>query len=145
MLTAPLVASGTLDYVAPDYIRKRTITPVQEEFVLQQDQITLTGGPGNKQHRFSVGEAPGIGELAEGIRATLAGDLPGLQQNFDVTLSGGQAGWQLVLKPKDSRAAHFIAWIAIRGDGNAIGSVDTASGDGGHSEMRITEDHLDAR
>jgi hypothetical protein len=144
MLTAPLLASGSLDYVAPDYIRKRTTAPVREDFVLRGDEITLTGGPGNQTHRFSLGQAPGFGELAEGIRATLAGDLPALQQSFVTSLSGAPSGWQLVLQPKDAQARHFIAWIAIRGDGNAISSVDTASGDGGHSEMRITEDHMNA-
>ncbi len=145
MLTAPLLASGSLDYVAPDYIRKRTTAPVREDFVLHGDEITMTGGPGSETQRFSLGQAPGFGELAEGIRATLAGDLPALQQSFVMRLSGAPSGWQLVLQPKDAQARHFIAWIAIRGDGDAISGVDTASGDGGHSEMRITEDHLDAR
>jgi hypothetical protein len=145
MLTAPLLASGTLDYTAPDYIAKRTLAPVQENFILQKGEITLTGGPGNQTHRFSVAQDPEIGGLAEGIRGTLAGDLPGLEQIYTVTLSGSEADWQLVLKPKDARLAHFIAWIAMRGDGNQISSIDTAGGDGSHSEMRITKDRLDAQ
>jgi hypothetical protein len=118
---------------------------VREDFVLQGDEITLTGGPGNQTQRFALGQAPGFGELADCIRATLSGDLLALQQAFVSSLSGGPSGWQLVLQPKDGQARHFIAWIAIRGDGNAISSVDTASGDGGHSEMRITEDRLSVR
>jgi hypothetical protein len=145
MLTAPLLANGTLDYVAPDYIRKRTTAPVPEDFILQRDEITLTGGPGGQTHRFSMADDPEIGGLAEGIRATLAGDLPALEQIYVVAFSGSQAGWQLVLKPKDPRLEHFIAWIAFRGSGNRISSIDTAGGDGSHSEMRVTENQLDAR
>ena len=68
MLTAPLLASGTLDYVAPDYIAKRTLAPVREDFILQQGEITLTGGPGNQTHRFSV--ARGSGNWRAGGRDT---------------------------------------------------------------------------
>lgn len=144
MLTAPLLASGSLAYMAPDYIRKTTTAPVREDFVLRRDEITLTG-PGNQSHRFSLAQDPEIGGLAEGIRATLAGDLPALEQSYLVTFSGSRAGWQLVLVPKDQGLRHFISWIAIRGDGNRITGIDTASADGGRSEMRITEDLLDAR
>jgi hypothetical protein len=145
MLTTPLLASGTLDYVAPDYIRKHTTAPVQEDFLLQQDEITLTGGPGGQTHRFSITDDPEIGALAEGIRATLAGDLPALQQIYAVAFSGSQPSWQLVLKPKDPQLEHFIAWIAIYGSGNRISTIDTAAGDGSHSEMHVTETQMDAR
>ena len=50
-----------------------------------------------------------------------------------------------MLKPKDARLAHFIAWIAMRGRWQPDHGIDTAGGDGSHSEMRITEDRLDAR
>jgi hypothetical protein len=145
MLNAPLQATGTLAYVAPDAIRKTTMAPMRQDFVLQKDEITLTGGPGNQTHRFSLTQDPEIGGLAEGIRGTLAGDLPALQQIYGVTLSGAETGWQLLLRPKDPKLLHFIAWIAIRGHGNQIVEIDTAGGDGSHSEMHITEDAMDAR
>jgi hypothetical protein len=145
MLSAPLQASGTLAYVAPDTIRKTTFAPMREDFVLTQNEITLTGGPGNQTHRFSLRQDPEIGGLAEGIRGTLAGDLPGLQRLYGLSLSGSEANWQLVLKPIDPALAHFVTWIAIRGDGNRITGIDTAGGDGSRSVMTISEDRLDAR
>jgi hypothetical protein len=142
MLTAPLLSTGTLSYVAPDYVRKTTTSPAHQDFLLAHGVVTLTG-PDQQTQRFSVNQAPQIAGLVEGIRATLAGDLPALQRVYTVRLTGNEAGWQLFLQPKNPEAARFIKWIIIQGSQNRISAVDTASSDGGHSEMGITEDQRD--
>jgi hypothetical protein len=145
LLTAPLLASGTLTYAAPDYLRKTTISPVPEDFVLDHGKITITGGPDNQTHHFAVGDDPRIGGLVEGIRATLAGDLPTLERFYTVQLSGTTTDWQLDLLPRNADLAHFIKWILIRGSQGQISTIDTASSNGDLSEMSITEDQSDAR
>jgi hypothetical protein len=144
MLSAPLVASGSLTYVAPDYMRKTTLSPEPEDFILDHDQVTITGGPDNQTHSFSLAGDPRIGGLVEGVRATLAGDLPTLDRFYAVRLTGTEADWQLLLQPKDAGLMHFIKWIIIRGSQNRITVIDTASRDGDHSEMGILEDVNDA-
>jgi len=144
VLSAPLVASGSLTYVAPDYMRKTTLSPMPEDFVLDHDQVTITGGPDNQTHSFSMTGDPRIGGLVEGVRATLAGDLPTLDRFYVVRLTGTEAGWQLLLQPKDAGLMHFVKWIIIRGSQNRINVIDTASSDGDHSEMGIIEDVNDA-
>lgn len=145
MLNAPLMTSGTLRYVAPDYVRKTTILPMPEDFVLDHDTVTLANGANHQTERFSLRQAPQIGGLVEGIRATLAGDLPALEQVYSVRFSGSQAKWQLLLQPKSPDVARFVEWIIIRGSDDRIDAVDTASGNGGHTEMGISEDLSDAR
>jgi hypothetical protein len=144
MLTAPLLSAGTLRYVAPDIVLKITTSPVHQDFLLDHGVVTLTGLD-QQTHRFSVRQAPQIAGLVEGIRATLAGDLPALQRIYRVRLTGNEAGWQLLLQPKDPNLARFVQWIIIQGRKNRIDAVDTASSDGGHSEMGITEDQRDVR
>ena len=145
MLNAPLVTSGTLTYLAPAYVRKRTLAPIPEDFVLDHGQVTLTGGPQNQTHVFSLADDPRIGGLVEGIRATLAGDLPALGRFYTMRLTGNAANWQLLLQPKDAGLAHFIKWILILGSQNRIHAIDTASSNGDHSEMGIAEDVSDAK
>jgi len=140
VLSAPIQTSGTLGYVAPDHMQKITRTPVSEKFVLEGDTITLSGGPDNQVHTFSVAEYPQIGGLVEGIRATLAGDLPTLKRYYTVQLSGSAAHWQLLLQPNDAELTRFVKWIRIRGSGDRIEAVATKSSDGDHSEMSIVED-----
>ena len=144
VLSVPLLTSGSLTYVAPGYVRKTTVAPILENFVLDHGQVTMTGGPDHQTHVFSLTDDPRIGGLIEGIRATLAGDLPALQRFYNLRLSGNATNWQLLLQPKDAALTRFLKWMLIKGSQNRIDAIDTASGDGDHSEMAVTEDVGDA-
>ena len=145
LLTQPLIASGRLAYVAPSHIEKVTISPIPEKLVMDSDRVTIVSGPDNETHTFSVADYPQIGGLVEGIRATLAGDLPTLERIYSVRLSGSPAAWDLQLVPRDGDLAHVVKWIEFRGDGNRIRTIDTENADGDHSTMTIAPDGPDAR
>lgn len=145
MLNAPLVVSGTLDYVAPDMMKKTTLLPSPEVFALKGNEVTIVGGTNNKTQTFSLTDEPQIGGLAQGILATLAGDLPTLDRLFTLRFSGGPADWQLLLKPRSVELAKFISWIVVLGNQNHIEAINTESSDGDYSEMSITEHITDAR
>ncbi len=145
MLSTPLVTAGSLSYAAPDYLRKTTVAPVPESFILDHGLVTFSGGPDGQTQHFSLNADPRIGGLVEGIRATLAGDLPALERFYSVRLSGEAGNWQLLLRPKNPQAARMIRWIVIRGAGDRLEELDTASGDGDHSEMSISETVSNAR
>jgi hypothetical protein len=138
VLSAPLISTGTLTYVAPDYVRKVTISPVPEVFILDHGQIMLSGSTTGGPHVFSLNQDPRIGGLVEGIRATLAGDLPGLEQYYAVTLSGNAADWQLHLLPNNPGLQRFLRAITISGAGASINTIDTVSTDGSDSRMSIS-------
>ncbi len=145
VLNTPLVATGTLTYHAPDKMDKITLSPVPERFALDGTSITVTSGADQQTHKFSTADAPQIEGLTEGILGTLAGDLAALERVYDVQLSGGPEGWQLVLLPKNADIKKMIDWIAIRGAQNRITSIDTQSANGDHSEMSISETIANAR
>jgi hypothetical protein len=140
MLNAPLVTSGTLQYVAPDWMQKTTTSPVPERFLLNRGQVTITGGTDNQTHLFSLSDYPQIGGLVEGILATLSGNLPVLDRLYAVQLTGSPQAWQLLLEPRDAGLKRFIAWLRIGGDGNRIVFIDTQNSNGDHSEMSVVED-----
>ncbi|HVE22268.1 MAG TPA: LolA-related protein [Acidocella sp.] len=137
VLSAPLISTGTLTYAAPDYLRKTTLTPVPEIFTLDHGKVTLTGSPSGGTHVFALDQDPRIAGLVEGIRATLAGDLPALDRFYTVSLTGSAAGWQLHLLPKDPSLARFLRSITISGSQDRIATIDTESSDGSNSMMRI--------
>ena len=136
VLSAPLIDSGTLSFTAPDYLRKTTIAPAYETFILDHDQVTLTGGSGT--HVFQINQDPRIAGMVEAIRSTLTGNLATLQQYYTVTLSGNAASWQLHLSPKGDALTRFLRVITISGSANHITIIDTASADGSDSRMSIT-------
>jgi len=137
MLNAPLVASGTLTYVAPDHMEKITLAPVRERFLLDHNRVTITGGPGEQTHVFALTDDPRIAGLIEGIRATLAGDLTTLDRFYQVRLAGDAGNWQLLLQPRDPNLAHFVQSIRIQGSRGRIEAIYTATSNGDHSDMTI--------
>jgi hypothetical protein len=126
-------------------MRKTTLSPVVEQFVLDHEYVSMTGGPGNQTQRFSLAAAPQIAGLVEGVRATLAGDLPTLERFYKVQLTGTDSAWRLNLRPRSARSARFVTSIDILGSQDRIGEIDTRSPNGDHSEMTITEDVRDAK
>jgi hypothetical protein len=144
MLKAPLVSSGTLKYVAPDHLWKITLSPQRERFALDGEQVSMTGGRDDRTRTFSLTNDPQVAGLVEGIRATLAGDLSTLERFYDVRLTGDDAAWQLLLRPRNPDLAHVVSSLRIRGSKDRIEAIDTESADGDRSEMRIVEDAIDA-
>ena len=135
ILSAPLISTGTLTYVAPSYLNKATTAPRQENFTLDHGQVTLTSG--GATHVFALTQDSRIAGLVEGISGTLSGDLPGLQRIYHLTLTGSPVSWQLQLVPKDASLARFIRIMVITGSENRIAAIDTASADGSDSRMSI--------
>jgi hypothetical protein len=145
VLSQPLIASGTLLYVAPDQVQKITVSPQRERLALSGDTLTIEGGPDDRTRIMSLTSYPEVAAFVEGIRATLAGDLPALERFYTVQFSGDPTSWQIDLQPREERLRKLVQWIRIRGSGDQIRAVDTEQGDGDHSEMSIVEDIHDAR
>lgn len=139
VLDQPLIASGTLLYVAPDQVQKITVSPKWERLALAGDTLTIEGGAEDRSRTLSLARYPEVGALVEGIRATLAGDLPALRRFYEISLSGDAADWQLALVPKDATLRKLVKSIVIAGSGNTIRRVMTEDADGDHSDMSIVE------
>jgi hypothetical protein len=137
LLTTPLRTSGTLRYRVPDYLRKTVLTPSRQDFVLQGNAVTLTIA--GRTQRFDLSQAPSLAGLVEGVRATLAGDLPSLRQYYVIQLSGGAALWQLLLRPRDAALGHVLSWMSIQGSGNRVTEVDTGGAHGDLTRMSVDE------
>lgn len=145
VLNQPLVASGTLLYVAPDQVQKITVLPQRQRLALSGDTLTVEGGADDRVRTMSLASYPEVAAFVEGIRATLAGDLPALERFYQVEFEGNPGSWQLLLQPREARLQKLVQSIRIRGSGDLIRTVDTAEGNGDHSEMSITETVNDAR
>jgi outer membrane lipoprotein-sorting protein len=140
MLSEPLLASGTLLYLAPDQVQKITVLPQRERVAVRGDTVTIEGGQDERGRTLSLTDYPEIGGIVEGIRATLAGDLPTLRRFYAVQLEGSAADWRLMLQPTQPKLQKFVKQIRIAGSGNKVHTVETEDGDGDLSQMSIVED-----
>jgi len=139
MLTRPIRAEGTLSYVAPDRLEKITTAPALE--TIRLDGQTLTGTRSNgDDYTVDIAGHSEIAAMVEGIRSTLAGDLPTLQRYYTIAFSGAPEHWQMDLAPKDRRVREKVDRIRIAGAGTVIDTIAVDEKDGDRSEMTITPD-----
>jgi hypothetical protein len=135
LLERPVVSSGEMRYVAPDYLEKRTLKPKPELMLLDKDLITVQRGKQNISLRLS--EQPEILAFVASIRGTLSGDLPALQRNYALHLSGPRDNWTLTLSPSDPRIAELVTRITIGGKRDQVLTVEYQQADGDRSVMSI--------
>lgn len=135
MLDAPIESSGTLRYAPPDYLEMRTLKPRPEKVVVQGARITVEVD--GHSRRFDLDQAPAVGALVGGIRATLGGDLGALQRAYRVSLGGDEALWTLALVPRLPAARERVSEIDISGSGAWLRSIAIFEADGDHSLMRL--------
>jgi Outer membrane lipoprotein carrier protein LolA-like len=136
-LATPLVSEGTLHYVAPAHLEKRTSGPTREDLVVDGDELTIRKPSENLNRTLRLEQQPQIRALVESIRSTLAGDLSTLRRYYSVGLDGSTERWRLTLVPLDSRTREFLKVVRIDGIGRDIVGVDTVEANGDTSHMTI--------
>jgi len=112
-LTAPLVRRGTLRYVRPDRLEMQVDKPYFERLEVTGDRLTIENRDGRRQ--IDLASQPLAGVLVEGLRAVLAGDLPGLARRYRYRFEGEIGAWKLELEPLDKGAAAAVRRIEIEG------------------------------
>ena len=137
MLKAPIVTSGELFFDAPDRLEKRTLFPTPNDLILEGNQVSIVHGTTSRSFRLS--EYPQLRPLLDGIRATLAGDLPTLEQNFLIAVSLSSESWTLIFRPLPSEATPAYESIVVRGNAGKIREVTLERRPGERSHMIMTE------
>ena len=135
-LKIPLFSEGFMYYRAPSYLKKEVLTPEQESFVIQGNELSISG-PDRETRNLHLGDYPLLQGFVESLRATLGGDLGTLQQYYRVELQGNQRAWQLRLTPTERALAQYISRITIHGEASRIRSVHTLETDGDHSRTDL--------
>ena len=139
MLYAPIESSGTLRFAAPDFLEIRTLKPKRQSVVVRGGQVTVDADGTPRQ--FNLAEHPEVAALVDGIRATLNGDIAGLQRVYTTTFSGTRRLWTLKLVPRLDAARTHISEIDISGSGAAVLSIAIEQADGDRSLMTVHEIH----
>jgi len=140
ILTTPLESSGTLLYVAPDRLEKRTLSPRVESVLLEGDQLTLESAQPKRRRSIRLEDYPAVGVFVESIRSTLAGDLAALKRLFEIGLEGDERRWRMVLRPTDRNMQELLSEIRVGGSRGTIASIEFLEPNGDRSTMTITRD-----
>ena len=137
MLDAPIRSSGILRFAAPDMLEMQTLEPTRQRLLVRGRQVSVEVA--GRSQSFDLDRNPAVGALVEGIRATLDGDLAGLQRGYHTRLQGEQGRWTLVLVPRLPAARARVSEIDLSGSGASVRSIAVFQADGDRSWMRIHE------
>jgi hypothetical protein len=132
---APLRASGTLSFAAPDRFARYTVEPRAE--AMEVDGNTLTLKRGGRTRQMALDAVPEITLLVEAVRGTLNGNAVALERHFKVRVEGTAGRWILTLVPRDARMAAQVRELQIAGLNSDIRSVALWLADGDRSLMSI--------
>ena len=137
-LDLPLPSEGTLRWTAPDRLEKRTTFPIEERLTVEGGRMVYARPDRGVTREFALDDQPELRALVESVRATLAGDLPGLRRYYAIGFEGSAEGaWRMVLTPISARVRAAVQEIRLAGQGAQVRSVDTEGG-GGVTRLRIT-------
>ena len=136
LLERPLILRGELEYLGPGKLGKRVDTPYREQTRIADGEAIVQRGE-RAPRTFSLGQAPELEGFLRGFAALLGGDADALARDFDLSSSITANGWQLRLKPRDSRLARRILAIEVDGAGNAPRCFLTRDADGDVSVLLV--------
>lgn len=115
-LNAPLILEGWVKFTPPAQFERRVLDPISERYVIDGAFIRITDQQG-RTRTLTLADYPPLAGLADGIRATLTGDLETLRQRFSVSVGGTTDDWWIDLTPTDPPLAEAIARLRFEGQG----------------------------
>lgn len=135
MLDAPVVSRGEMQYRAPDWLERRTLSPRPERLLLDKDTLTLERD--KRRITMPVNQRPEVEAFVASVRSTLQGDRATLERHFTLALQNSAARWTLTLVPRESRLLGIVKRIDISGAAGAVDRIDYTQADGDRTEMRL--------
>ena len=140
-----ITTEGNMEYRAPDYIEKNTLTPFKERVVISGDSMEIkkeidTGKMKELEQTqtYSVQSHPLLKAAIESIRALLAGNFTLLEENYIMILEGDRGSWNMSLAPKSEEILEHIQEIRLTGEGFEIREVVTIQADGEESKLELS-------
>jgi len=144
LFKAPQKSDGTLRFRAPAWLEKETFHPRHERLRIDGDRVSwefaVERGM-NAYRSIAIDADPRLAALATSLRATLAGDLAGVQRYFTSDIAGTIGDWSVTLQPRDPIVAAAVARIVLAGRDRELLRVEILEAGGDRTVMTITPRH----
>lgn len=133
LLETAISTRGRLVYRAPDRIDK--IGEHGEQVSIDGDRLLVRDGSGS--HELSVRDYAPLERMVTALRATFAGDLVRLRQDFETDFGLAASGWSLALRPRERDLAASIERVEIAGHDADIERIAIAESGGDRRTLRL--------
>jgi len=138
-LPQPLTSNGVFVLSADRGLLWELRVPLFQDLLITADGIYRRGDGGKWQ---ALPQQIGSGRETRLFLAVLAGDTKGLQDNFDMQVSGSAGAWQLVMTPKSSLLKQIFQDIRING-GKLVERIELRETQGDRTVMEMKNARAD--
>lgn len=135
-LAAPVASSGTLRSSA-GVLERNVEMPRRETWRILADRMQLSTPGSDKVIEIPLDQAPAVAALAHTLRSLMAGNLEGLDAEFQLALSGDERDWTLQLTPRRPDVARQLAQISVHGRGRRLSSIVVIESQGDRTTTRL--------
>ncbi|WP_312543446.1 outer membrane lipoprotein carrier protein LolA [Achromobacter mucicolens] len=133
-LPQPLTSRGDFTLAAGKGLLWLLRTPIAQDLRINADGIARRDESGAWQ---ALPQHTGAGRENQLFLSVLAGDTRGLEENFDLALTGEAAGWKLTLTPRSALLKQIFSTIQIDG-GALVDRIELRETQGDRSVLQMT-------
>lgn len=133
-LPQPLTSRGDFTLAAGKGLLWLLRTPIAQDLRINANGISRRDESGAWQ---ALPQHTGAGRENQLFLSVLAGDTRGLQENFDLTLTGEARAWQLTLTPRSALLKQIFNTIQIDG-GALVDRIELRETQGDRSVLQMT-------
>lgn len=133
-LPQPLTSRGDFTLAAGKGLLWLLRTPIAQDLRINADGIARRDESGAWQ---ALPQHTGAGRENQLFLSVLAGDTRGLEENFDLALTGEATGWKLTLTPRSALLKQIFSTIQIDG-GALVDRIELRETQGDRSVLQMT-------
>lgn len=133
-LPQPLTSRGDFTLAAGKGLLWRLRTPIAQDLRINADGIARRDESGAWQ---ALPQHTGAGRENQLFLSVLAGDTRGLEENFDLALTGEATAWKLTLTPRSALLKQIFSTIQIDG-GALVDRIELRETQGDRSVLQMT-------
>lgn len=140
-LKRPLRTSGRVVFARGQGVLWLIEKPYQASYALGAETVTEIGPDGARRVR-AAREVPALAQVGRVFEAIFQGNVRGLEEHFEVKVSGDTEKWRVDLTPKPA-LERFLKSIAARG-GRFLDSIEVEETRGDRTRIEFHDARLDA-
>lgn len=140
-LPQPLTSSGRFTLSSTQGLLWELRAPLHQDLLITADGMFRRDDGGKWQ---ALPQPVGSGRETRLFLAVLAGDTQGLQDNFDIALTGAASAWELVMTPKSALLKQIFSDIRITG-GKLVDRIELRETQGDRTVMEMKNARADTK
>lgn len=137
LLAAPLKSQGRLHFARPDRMLRRTTSPTTAAVLIRDGELSFSDG--QRSDQLDLSSSPVVRHFVQSFVALLAGDEETLQRLYDITLTVGDDGWEMVLRPRPAALRRVLTELRVRGRGVELAELRVREASGDETITTFTE------